>query len=149
MNDRIQKQLVISDELRNRGIKGLPDHWQNYILCIILHMFLPLLPITMEYWLNGIISDKTLTLAASMYTITIGISSRNPLFFGSTIVASIVFAFSYGIVVDHQSTLPYIRIISFIGIVTVFIAHLLERYNRHIIDRSPFLPFFDIKVKGD
>lgn len=66
-------------------LPGLSSPWQEYFLCLLFHMILPLLPIGFEFWLTGEIDDKTFALATSMYSIAIGISSKIKLFFGLTI----------------------------------------------------------------
>jgi len=118
-----------------------PYHWDNYISCIILHMLLPLLPLLLELWLTGTISVKSIPLAASMYTISIGISSQIKSQFVFTIIVSLLCTFAYGIAASQQSPLRLNNELSFIGIVAVFIWHLIERFERHIINRTPFLEF--------
>ena len=109
-------------------------------------MFLPLLPIIIEYWQNSMVSEKSLTLVAAMYTITIGISSRNMLLFGLAVVASFTYGVAYGMSVSQNSSLPLSGTLAFLGIIMIFIIHALERYNRHVVERAPFLEFI---VGGD
>jgi len=133
---------VAETRLRSgRRIPGLPDYWENYLLCLLFHMLLPLLPLALELWQIGNVSEKSLTLAASMYSIAIGVSSRSQLFFGITIVISIILAVAYGIASGPQQPLPRSGTFAFGSICTVFILHTLERYNRHIVDKLPFLEF--------
>lgn len=140
-----------SSKLVKKGIPEIPEHWENYLLCILLHMMLPLLPLFLEYWLTNVVSEKSMTLSAAMYTISIGISSKSKFIFGLTIVSSILFAAAFGIVVGKSPEISQLSgggeilskstIISLCGIVIVFFLHLLERFNKHIIDRNPFLEF--------
>lgn len=123
-----------------------PEHWQHYLLCILLHMLLPLLPIAIEFWRTKTVGEKSLTLAASMYAIAIGISSANILLFGFCIFTSITFAIAYGIVSTQNIPLPHCEAFAIWGIIAVFVLHALERYNTHVADKVPFLSF---TVKGD
>lgn len=127
-----------------RRIPGLPRYFQDYILCILLHMMLPLLPIGLQMLWQGSVDGKTLLLTAAMYMIAIGISSRNVASFGLSLVGSIAYAASYGVAVSTRGTPGWLlntAWIGWVGIAAVFIMHLLERYNRHVVDRVPFFEF--------
>ena len=126
--------------LEGRRIPGLPDYWENYFLCMLLHMLLPLLPLGLEFWQKATVGEKSLTLAAAMYTIAVGVSSRSRLIFGLTVSASIIYAVAYG-VSSAEETLPASGAVAWCGILAAFLLHGLERYNRHVVDRAPFLEF--------
>lgn len=123
-------------------IPAVPYEWQEYCLCILLHLLLPLLPLAVELLFSQTISDKSLTLAAAMYAITIAISSQNKLFFGVGVVMTILLSVAGGWL-HHQGThlTSFLRLGAFGCIIIVFILHALERYNRHVVDRTPFLCF--------
>jgi hypothetical protein len=118
----------------------IPKYWENFVISILLHLLLPLLPLFFELIQNHYIGEKSLVLAASMYTITIGITSRSRIMFAITIISSVAFAFLYGIAVGNIIPTNY-GIYAIIGILFTFVIHCCERYNRHVIDRSPFLQF--------
>ncbi len=127
-------------EIKKTKIPGLPSYWENFWVSILLHLLLPLFPLAIELIQNGVISKNSLVLAASMYTISIGVSSRSRLMFAFTIAASVFYAFLYGIV-SGQSTTTIAEPASLIGILATFIVHSGERYNRHVVDRAPFWEF--------
>ena len=132
-------------------LPGLPYYWENFFASLILHLSLPLLPLAIEQIQTGGITEKSLTLAAAMYTISIGVSSRSRLMFAMTVAASIFYAFLYGIVISKSSPDSVvgqasvadhvIRRATTLGIISVFLAHAGERFNRHVVDRAPFLEF--------
>jgi hypothetical protein len=126
---------------RKGMIPNLPIYVENYLLCILFHMLLPLLPVGLELWLTNSVTDTSLTLCASMYAIAIGISSRSRLLFGASIVISILYAIDFGLTVGNHSALPGTRKFVIWGIIAVFFLHALERYNRHVVDRTPFWEF--------
>lgn len=113
------------------------------MLCLVLHLTLPLLPMLIEWWKNHSISEGTATLTASMYAITIGLSSRSPLLFGLGIIMSLLFSVAYGIAlsVDKGDGLDESTFASLTAIVFMLVFHALERYNRHAVDKTPFLDF--------
>ena len=65
-------------------------------------MFLPLIPLVLEYMFTDSISDETVTLAASMYAILIGLSSKFKLMLGSSLVVRLMFTAVYGAVTVQQ-----------------------------------------------
>lgn len=75
-----------------KAIKGLSEENTEFLTCIILHMLIPLLPLFLETWkMQGYPSDATLTITASMYSISIGLSSRNKAIFPLCFLISIFF----------------------------------------------------------
>ncbi len=122
-------------------IPSLPVYWENYLLSIVLHLLLPLLPIGMECLLTGKVTERSLTLAASMYSISIGVSSKSRLMFGITIMVSLIFAAIFGYVAKVDSSQNAYGPYAVATIVAVFIVHTAERYNRHVVDRAPFFQF--------
>ena len=119
----------------------LPDHWENFLLSVLLHMLFPLLPLLFELWLGGSITDKSLNLMAAVYAISIGVSSRSKLLFGICIAISFIFSFAFGISSSELDNLKMSGFLSSISIGLIFIIHIIERYNRHVEERDNFLNF--------
>lgn len=131
-----------------KRIPTLPDQWEDLITCILLHMSLPLLPLLIEFWLKGFFTDGTSAITASMYSIAIGLSSRNKAMLGLCIVISIIFSVVFGIVSASQITqLDDVTFWSGLSILSVFLLHCFERYNRHVVDCIPFWEFTQAEVK--
>jgi len=124
-------------------IPAIPKYWESFGLCILLHMGLPLLPIIFEYCSTSAVSIKSITLAASMYSIAIGVSSRSKLFFGLTLIICIFFAYAFGAISEGSTSSGTFDLFARISIAFVFFAHGVERYNLHVIDRTPFPPFIE------
>lgn len=126
-----------------KRIKGLPPHWEEYLLCVLLHMMLPFLPLLFELIFSKahVVSDKSLMLFSAMYALSIGLSSSSKLMFGFTVVISIFFSVAFGVVAGGGNSIQNSEIFSFIALVFIFLIHALERYNRHVIDQTPFWIF--------
>ena len=128
-----------------RKIPGIPDYWQQFFVCVIFHMILPLSPIIIDLWLKNPFSEKSIILAASMYSISIGVSSRNILLFGAATVISLILAVAFGFISAPQTPSNLIPsnlgLITIICTISIFISHIFERYNRHVVGREPFLNF--------
>ncbi len=106
-------------------------------------MVLPLLPLILELGVSQSVSDKMMTLAASMYTIAIGLSSRNRLLFGIAMFLSVSLALAFGFATPGGGSIFGIGIwyISAGSILLVFVLHIGERYNRHVAEGRSFLRF--------
>ncbi len=132
----------------------IPDHWQHYLVCLLFHLTLPLLPIGIEYFTTDYLKTSTLTISAAMYAISIGASSKSILEFGGCIVGSIIFAVMFGINSATENFASVEKLALWNGtkssaltfIVLIFALHAIARYNRHVLYRQPFWEF--IKKEG-
>ncbi|MCI3911534.1 hypothetical protein MQC82_18465 [Pseudomonas viridiflava] len=125
-----------------RRIPALPDEWGDLFTCVLLHMLLPLLPLLIEAWMKGSPTESTAAITASMYSIAIGLSSRNKAMLGFCITISIIFSVVFGVVSASQaSQLNDVKFYSGLSIFFVFLIHIFERYNRHVVDCIPFWDF--------
>jgi hypothetical protein len=125
-------------------VKGLPPNWQDFLLCVLLHMALPFLPIILEHMIAGQVADKSLFLFTAMYPLAIGISSRNKLLFGIAVVTGIFFAVAFGVLTGGGRSLLLASVAVKYCLGTIILIHLFERYNRHVVDRTPFWDFAPI-----
>jgi len=138
----------------------------RFIQCILLNLTLPLLPLGLEYVLTGTVTNESVTLVASMYAITIGVSSKYKTLLAFAIIVSILFTAAYGSLAKERSRTTQSASVSrapsptlddppppddkeedfgvrmkrySIGaIIVIFLIHAGERYVRHVIEREPF-----------
>jgi hypothetical protein len=126
-----------------RRIPGVPDTWQHFLLCMVFHILLPLLPLGIEWWSRGTLSTGSATVVASLYAVGIGGSSRSRLLFGLGIVVSIIFAVAFGRSLAENGSLEGSVASAEAAIAFMLVCHTGERYNRHVAERSPFWKFSD------
>ena len=131
----------------------IPEHWQQFLLCLLFHLLLPLTPIVIEYFTIGYIKTSTLTISAAMYAISVGTSSKSPLEFGTWIAGSIIFAVMFGVHSSNELRIEPAELNSTLSawnnsktsavifMLMVLVIHGIARYNRHIIYRQPFWEF--------
>lgn len=128
--------------MNNWKFKGLNDQWSDYFLCLFLHMLIPLLPILMEFLFTGSVLDSSLSITTAMYSIAIGLSSKNKAMFGYCLVIGIFFSGVYGVSVSTQNQIMIdIRTPTLVILGSVFLLHAAERFNRHVADCQAFLLF--------
>lgn len=131
-----------------RRIPSIPEQWNDFIICIVLHMVFPLLPLLIEFIIIDSITDKTLAITTSMYSVAIGLSSRSMLMFVLCFVISFIFSAIFGMISVSQSfSLAYVHIASTISIFCIFVIHCCERYNKHVVDCAPFWEFSQLEVR--
>jgi len=106
-------------------------------------MALPFLPLLFEmlFSSSNAVSQKSLILFSAMYALSIGLSSNSKLMFGFTIVISIFFSVAFGVVAGGGNSIPNSVTYSYFALFGIFIIHGIERYNRHVIDQTPFWDF--------
>jgi hypothetical protein len=68
----------------------------RFVQCILLILVLPLLPPGLEWFLTGTVTSESITLVASMYAITIGVSSKYKTLLAFAIIVRILFTAAYG-----------------------------------------------------
>jgi hypothetical protein len=121
-----------------RKTKG--DAWDNLFLSVLCVLAFPLLPILFEFTFSSdhSIKEDSVLLAAAMYIIGVGLTSKLRSYFFATLLASLFSAVAYGIRLHAFNSDR-----SFIGIAWLMILgtaclHLLERIYRHIMMREQF-----------
>ena len=125
-----------------KRIPAPSQEWGDFITCVLLHMVLPLLPLFIELWIKGSPTEQTYAITASMYSIAIGLSSRNKAMHGVCILISIMFAVVFGVVsAEATGKLSNVDLFSIGSIALVFVIHASERYNKHVVDCIPFWEF--------
>ncbi len=125
-------------------VPGLSPYWQDYFVCLLFHMLLPLMPLTLEYAFTAGIRPSTAHLTASLYAISLGASSRNKLLFALGVMVGFFFAASFGQTVAAELQVgpaPGVLVYPLAAIVFIFMVHAFERYNRHVVDRTPYWDF--------
>lgn len=133
-------------------IKGLSPEWEQYALCLFFLLLWPLAPLALEKLLTGRLAPTSMTLTAFMYAVGLGISSRNAGISYLSLAAGVLVAVFFGFAVhvgssEHRSEdLAFIAgtdklfgRLSLASMALLFIPHAIERYNRHVADKSPFL----------
>lgn len=126
--------------------KSTLDCWQDFLVCIALHMLLPLLPLLLEWWFAKHVEAKSITLTAALYSMAIGLSSRHVALLG----IGILFGFTFAATSGHLSTEPapgleHVGVISGVAIAFMFVWHIIERYYRHVAESEEFFEFLKSK----
>jgi hypothetical protein len=104
-------------------------------------MLLPLIPLGFEYVFAGNVNKSSLYIVTSMYAISLGVSSRSRLLFGSGIIVGFIFAALFGKAMGEKPPTSSDMAYPLITIFFVFLFHTFERYNRHVVERAPYWEF--------
>jgi len=114
-----------------------------------LHFFIPFLPIFLEYFFTKTVSDQNLIIFISIYSLSMGLSSRNIIIAILCFIVSIFFSSFYGFTSNSKDAQQnFISIWAGLGILAlIIIPHLIERYNRHYIEQEIFFKWQLSKTK--
>lgn len=114
--------------------------WQHYLGCLSLHLFLPVLPLVLEFIIAHKISDASITLAVAIYAISTGLASQNLAIFSMSLIISLIYTFLYGAnaYALKNGTELIGSLYADYTLYGIFIGHSIERFKRHIIDKAPF-----------
>src|SRR5437773_2507729 len=120
--------------------------WQQFLCALIVQLALPLMPLLIEFWITGTISDKTYSISAAMYAISIGVTTKNIGLLGLGIFAGMAFSSAFGFVTSGNAMRFSVSLPALATIVAFMIIHAAERYRRHVTDGEAFLEFGDRRV---
>lgn len=128
-----------STAIGTRGCRssGLSQEVENYIVSLTFRIYIPLVPVVLEVWRWGEASAKTLTLAAALFGMGVGVASRRRSLFALTVGAGFTFIAAFGIIVGQQSELPLSRQLALLAILAIVVVYALERWDRHVTDCEP------------
>lgn len=120
-------------------------HWDKFVLCLIMHMVIPLAPLIIEYVVkNANVSTVSLLISTSMYCLSLGSSSKKTSVFALSLAISLILAALYGtvVLVEGSNTTNIINKSYIYFVLSVFfILHIIERFKRHAVDQEPFWNF--------
>jgi hypothetical protein len=123
-----------------RPVRGLPDYWQHFLVCILFHFLLPLLPLVALWFMDRHITEQEFLLTAAIYLRAIGTSSRSKLILALSIVIAMLFTAACGRHAGPNAAMPVSeKMLTVIAFVVVIVPHLVERYNRHVVFLIPFM----------
>lgn len=118
-------------------------------------MLLPLFPLGIEYYFVREISIKSITMAAAMYSLSIGVSSVNIILFSFFFLVSIFFWVSFGYFLSQETDaiiekqmIDQISNSSYLLIIIVFGIHTAERIIRHFRYHESFPPFLEKYIRN-
>jgi hypothetical protein len=120
----------------------IPKHWEYFLSSVMLALILPLLPLFLEFFATGEIKPDAMTIAVAMYAVGIGVTSQSQVVFGACLLIGISFSVAYGMTVKTPASAPA-NWVGWIIISLVFVLHGLERFQRHVQRRAPFLEFMN------
>jgi len=129
------------DEQEHPLKNWVKEGWQHFYFCLALHQILPLFPLILEYWFSGHVEAKSAALTAALYSIAIGLSSRNIALLGLGIVMGFLLSAVSGFL-SVQPKLAFAETVSYSTIGVIFLLHTIERFNRHVVDGTWFLELY-------
>lgn len=125
--------------------KTLSGAWSTLLSCVAVHMTIPLVPLGLEFFIEGVISEKSIAITASMYAIALAISSRWMWFVFVGFMLSLIYAAMFGYISRESMLAVDIRhVIDSKGLWAIgflWVLHFFERFNRHVQLREPFFEF--------
>ena len=121
---------------------GPDEPMQEYLNCIGFHFALPWVPVLIQLGTTAAVTAVSLDLFGFLYVLGLGVTSRSKGLFGVSIVVAILYLVMYSMAIGaaaaHAQFVDSL-VLPLIVLALMIIVHLAERYNRHVVDRAPFL----------
>ena len=99
------------------------------------------MPLGIEYWIKGIVTSQTVSISAAMYSISIGVSTKNLALLGISIFAAMAFCCIFGYVTSGNAMHFSVVCPAIITILAFMLIHGTERYKRHVRNGELFIDF--------
>jgi len=119
---------------------GLPNHVQQYLICMVFHLAWPVLPLSFEWIIAGHVSAKSIALTGFMYGVGMGVASRNLALLLLSLAGGLLCGVFFGLA-SGQGLGPFAYWVTIGIMVITFIAHSIERFNRHWGEKTAFINF--------
>ncbi len=127
--------------------KTVAGGWSTWISCIAVHMMLPLVPLGLEKFIEGHLSEKSIAITAAMYAIALAISSRWMWYVFIGFSLSVIYSGMFGFITREGMLDATMRqSVDTKGLWAIgflFLLHLTERFHRHVMLREPFFEFIN------
>lgn len=112
---------------------------QEYGVCIIFNLLIPLLPIFLEKYFTGSISSPSMMISAAIYSVAVGNASSYKLLFAISILIGMIFSACFGVAMIEgtKEILPKssytLAAVSIVAILTISLA---EKYATYIVEKK-------------
>lgn len=124
----------------------MTQNWQHFLFSMFAQLMLPLAPLAIELWLTGNIGEQTYAISAAMYSIAIGVSTKNLGLLGLSIVVAVLFSALFGFLVSGNTAHYAIKDPAIFTILFFMVIHSFERFKRHVQQGELFIDFGEPRV---
>lgn len=115
-------------------------HVGQFVCAIGFSQILPMVPLWFEYMHTQDVTMDSFILCASVYAFATGVSSKNLIILAAGIIIGLIIAGMYkGKAMAGASALPFYNSGITYCVLIIFIAHFIERWQRHISGKEPFI----------
>ena len=117
-------------------------NWQHFSASFICAVLFPLLPLAIEFFVTGTVSDNSVLISSIMYCSAIALASDSVLVFVLGFLLSIILSMAFGITFYNNQAAPSgSHMLSLIAIGFFGFSHSLQRYNQHVVRGEDFIVF--------
>ncbi|MNJ52002.1 hypothetical protein D3C77_473200 [compost metagenome] len=113
-------------------------HW---LVSVILNLALPMLPLVVEFAISKKVSASNMVLAASMYSITTGVVSKNALVFILSILISLFYTAMFGHLMTVSATDSHSDYNAFWVLIVLFVTNTLLKFWHHVVELRAYTDF--------
>lgn len=115
-------------------IQGVPPHWREFIIAVLIQGAMPLMPLLLEQLFAGSVKNSSIIISAAMYSISVGFCCKEKTVFVISLITIVILAFLQGVSMQSKIENAYYHYSAMIIIVIFTIILFVAKYNEHIID---------------
>ncbi|MCP2075497.1 UNVERIFIED_ORG: hypothetical protein J2Y77_004933 [Pseudomonas lini] len=113
-------------------------HW---LASVGLNLLLPMLPLFVEFAISKSVSSSNLVLAASMYSVTTGVVSKNRLVFIASIIICVFYAAMFGHLLSLDPAKEASSFYASIVLVFLFGTNVIVKFWYHVVELRKYTDF--------
>lgn len=134
--------MVQKSDAGKREARVISVNWQHFSASFVCAVLFPLLPLAIELFVSGSISDNSVLISSIMYCSAIALASDSVLVFVLGFLLSIILSMAFGITFYNNQAAPSgSHTLSLIAIGFFGLSHSLQRYNQHVVRGEDFIVF--------
>lgn len=125
----------MSQSLKRREAVG---HW---LASVGLNLLFPMLPLFVELAISSDVSSSNLVLAASMYSVTTGVVSKNRLVFIVSLIICVFYAAMFGHILSLDKAKEAPSFYAAFVLVILFLMNVVVKFWYHVVELRKYTDF--------
>lgn len=113
-------------------------HW---LASVGLNLLFPMLPLFVEFAISNNVSSSNLVLAASMYSVTTGVVSKNRLVFIVSLIICVFYAAMFGHLLSLDPTKEAPSFYAATVLVILFLMNVAVKFWYHVVELRKYTDF--------
>lgn len=133
--------LAVTEALVAKPALKRSEAFWHWLASVGFNLALPMLPLVVEFAISDKISSSNLVLAASMYSVTTGVVSRNRIVFICSLLICIFYASMFGHLLSYEQGREMPSYNALTVLIVLFFTNVLLKFWYHVVELRKYTDF--------